>query len=325
MILQKLSQLVGPLPLSLLRVTGPARFGGEDLCALYAGNGSNLDFLTRLFFQQVSCQTLAQSLHPFAVRTVLKKAATDENLVLAELPPLWAPLLQRADTIRFPAWMRQEVVLTGGSRWLLSRRIEREVARHVRREGYVIDFTAAEEAMRVFFRRFYRPYVHSRFGPGAIVAEEGEFMSRCRGQTLARLHARRGWVAGLLLRRRGSTLRFGKFGAATDPPAPGASEVLDALVIQEMHARGVRHIVLGDSRPSLADGVVRYKARFGASPAPTLFPQPILSVQVRHWSAGISEALRQQPLVTFRQGEPHVYRTEEHSGRIRVKIERAAL
>ena len=323
MTLKKLLQLAGPVGLVPIRLKGPSRFHPTELSALYIGNRSNLDFLSCLFFRQTSAERLSDPLHPVQLRSALARFAGNSDLILSELPPLWSPFLPGSATIRFPAWMRQEITLTDEERWILSRRLEREVDRQIRRNGYVIDSTVEQDAMRVFFRDFYRPYVQSRFGPGSVVADEETFMSRCQGQTLARLRADGRWVAGLLIKRRGQSLRFGRFGASSNPPAPGASEVLDTLVIRAAHAQGVRRIVMGDSRPCLADGVVRYKARFGAKPAPTLFPQPTLCIEVRRWSEAVAEALRQQPLVTIRNGAVFVYGIQGEGAAANVKLERA--
>lgn len=325
MMLDKLAQLAAPLRMSLLRLSGPARFSDAELTATYVGNGRNLDFLSHLFFREITTDTLAADLTPLQMRAALRQRSRDAELTLSELPPMWALLLPREGTIRFPAWVRQEIVLPAGTagteRWLLPRAIERETARIVRRHGYVIDFTTANDAMEVFFRNLYRPYVQARFGTESHVDEEKTFMDRCRGQTLARLHAGDDWVAGLLLRQRGESLRLGRFGASSNPPSPGASEVLDTLVIRHGYAHGVRRIVMGDTRPCLSDGVLRYKARFGAAIRPTLFPQPTLCISVRGWSDAVTAALAEQPLIAFRRRKPHVWRVSGAGSDSRIYIE----
>jgi len=310
--LRKLAQLAGPLAAVSVRLSGPARFGGGELSAAYVGNGTNLSYLGGLFFEHVTAETLASGLHPVQVRSTLTRLASSGlDLVLSELPALWAPLLPRTGTIRFPAWVRQEIDLprhrSPADVWLLPRAVERECDRLIRRHRYVMDLTSDSEAMQLFFRNFYRPYVRSRFGAGSFVDDEGGFMKRSRGYRLARLHADGQWAAGLLVKRRGGSLRLGRFGAASDPAPPGSSEVLDTLVIRRAYSEGVRHIVMGDTRPCLADGVLRYKARFGAQIRPTLFPQPTLSVHVTRWSETVAVCIKNQPLVALRSDEAHVW------------------
>ena len=78
-------------------------------------------------------------------------------------------------------------------------------------------------------------------------------------------------------------------GAPHDYSHPGASEVLDTLLIHHAREHGADRIVMGDSRPCLANGVLRYKAKFGARIASTLLPQPVLSIAVRRWSPAVHE------------------------------------
>jgi hypothetical protein len=125
----------------------------------------------------------------------------------------------------------------------------------------------------------------------------------------------------MLLDQRGRTLRLGRFGAVSDPPPPGASQVLDTGVIQRAVDSGVDRIVMGDSRPCLADGVLRYKAKFGATIVPTRFPQPVLAIFVRRWNSAIATCLREQPLVAMRGGKPYACRVEGPPAQYRIRLE----
>jgi hypothetical protein len=116
---------------------------------------------------------------------------------------------------------------------------------------------------------------------------------------LAKLCSGSEWVAGLLFRIAAGTLSLGWFGSRTTPPPAGASEALDAWVIGHAAALGARRAVLGHSRPSLADGVVRYKARFGAVIRATRFPQRVVAIDVRRPTPAVAQALNAARFVTF--------------------------
>jgi len=83
--------------------------------------------------------------------------------------------------------------------------------------------------------------------------------------------------------------------------------VLDARVIERAVAQGARRVVMGHSRPSLADGVVRYKARFGAVVAPTRFPQRVIGLRVRRPSPALAAALNAAKFLGFSRGAPEIY------------------
>jgi len=110
-------------------------------------------------------------------------------------------------------------------------------------------------------------------------------------------------VAGMLFRLEGATLALGWFGSRAAPAPGGASEVLDAWVIGHAAGRGARRAVLGHSRPSLADGVVRYKSRFGAEIRATRFPQRTIGIGVRRPTPAVAGALNAARFISFAGGQ----------------------
>lgn len=310
--LEKLRELAAPADLSLIHLRGTAKFSAAPLTAVYAGNRSNLAFLSNLFFEEADAETARGHFHPLQLRAALARESANADLLLLELPPLWSPLLPHAQQhIRFPAWVRQEIHLPASSRdtpWIVSREFDREVARLTRRNHYMIDVTTSRADMEVFFDQFYRPYIQSRFGAGSFVASRDRFMTRCKDQMLVRLHAGERWVAGMLIKEKRHSLRFGWFGSVHTPPLPGASAALDLFAIRRARERGIRRVILGDSRPCLSDGVVRYKRRLGGRFVDVLFPKPVLCIGVRRWNDAIAECLTKQPLITIRRGRPFVHR-----------------
>jgi len=309
--LDDLRRLFLPTAAHVVALQGTARYGGEPLRALYAGAGNHLEFLRSLFFDQCEHRQTDRRASLLRHASAFTAQASAVDLCLLERPPLWARLLPARGAITLPAWVRQELALPRlmpESGRLLPRLLEKEVRRHMRQQRYSVDFVSQPDALREFHRRYYRPYIESRFGAGAIVVPEPLFLRKGTGQVLARLHADGTWIAGLLLKQRGSTLRFGWFGQDRDPPPPGASETLDAACIRYAHEKGVRTVVMGNTRPCLADGVLRYKAKFGAHITATRFPQDELVIEVRRATPGVMQALDRQPLIGLRSGVPQVWK-----------------
>jgi hypothetical protein len=208
-------------------------------------------------------------------------------------------MLPRALDLRMPAWVSQEIRAPAGAPLQIPSAVRKEAMRHMRREGYAVELCTDGGRLGAFYHDYYRPYVSQRFGPGALVVDERRFRAVSRSQTLARLMAGGQWVAGLLFRIAGGTLELGWFGSLDHPIRAGASEVLDAWVIGHAAERGARRAVLGHSRPSLADGVVRYKSRFGAEIRATRFPQRTLGIGAVRPSAAVRQALNAARFVSF--------------------------
>ena len=312
-ILRHFRLLAGETPPVAVELQGVLDASGSGVDALYVGSGINRDFLVRLVMDDGRERGRHQLTSYRDVPRVIGAAsrsgpeAVRPHVILTDLPALWGRLTPGAAQYRFPAWVRQEVTLPpAGERWVVPRAVEREAARFVRRHGYVVDFVTDALALRRFFHELYRPYVLARFaGEGIVVAEE-EFLRKARRCTLARLFGHGEWLAGVLLERSRTTLRFGWFGARGEAPPPGASDVLDLACIRHARDLGLRRVQLGHSRPCLTDGVVRYKAKFGARLHAVRYPQSVLGIAVDGQNRALFERLNRRQLIVVRRGHANI-------------------
>lgn len=296
-----LATLAGPLAAPVERIVGQWRGSTERAEIAYAGSPETAAFVANALLSPIERrETVGRLDTPLALRgREFEVACAGTDLAVVEVPPLWQSALPDDTQFRIPAWVSQEIRAAPGGVIGLSSALRKEVRRHRRCEGYTIEFSRREADIRRFYLELYRPYVAARFGAGAVVVDEARFLATGRGMQLALLRAGGERVAGLLFRQRGPALALGWFGSSSLPPRSGASEVLDALVIERAAADGVRRVILGHSRPSLADGVVRYKSRFGAVVRPTRFPQRVIGLAVRRPSAALGAAFNAAQFVSF--------------------------
>jgi hypothetical protein len=300
--LKHLRLLAGDTPPRMVELTGVLASSALPVDALYVGSGMNQAFLTELVMDDPRERARGELR---GYRQVASAAsgplAAAPSVVLTDLPPLWGALTPRRAQFRFPAWIRQELVVpASGARWVVSRSVEREAARLARRHEYSVDFAVDETAVGRFYHELYRPYVLARFGAEAVVVAEAAFVQQARRWTLARLFRRKEWVAGLLLETQRHSMRFRWFGAATEPPPPGASEVLDVACVRHASETGIARIHLGHSRPSLVDGVVRYKMRLGGEIRAVRYPQAVLGIVVNRTHTALLDRLNARQLVGIR-------------------------
>jgi len=297
--LQTLATLALPLQLPLARYDGALRGSGVRVRILAAGSRPTCDFVAGALLSDWNHEALEPLATPLGLRSAaFTTASQDADLVVADLPWLWRGLLPSQARLRFPAWVSQEIRAAPRKPLAVPTAVRKEAQRHMRREGYEVD-VAGDEAVGDFYRDHYRPYIRQRFGAGALLVDEPRFRETARGMALARLLANGRWLAGLLFRVQGTTLELGWFGSREFPLPGGASEVLDDWVIGQAAERGARRAVMGHSRPSLADGVVRYKARFGAVLRATRFPQRVVGIEVRRPTGAVTAALNGARFVTF--------------------------
>jgi hypothetical protein len=300
--LRTLATLAAPFELEIFRFSGRLHGSGERATLLHAGTPENANFVAASLLAVEGCEALEPLATPLALGGWLDRAVSSTTGATADVPWLWRFALPPRMAHRFPAWVSQEIRAPEGEPLALAAAAAKEASRHCRREDYRIEFTQDPQDFRRFFGDYYRRYIGERFGPGAVLVDEARFLDDSRGMTLAKLLAGGDWVAGMLFRLRGSSLSLGWFGSATTPPRAGASEVLDASVLAHAAGLGCRRAILGHSRPSLADGVVRYKARLGAVLRPTRFPQRVIALAAPEPGTPVAAALAAARFVGFPEG-----------------------
>jgi hypothetical protein len=301
---QTIATLAGPLALPVVRYEGRLHGSGQPGSVVAAGLAPTTDFIAGALLEVERRElrhTLNSPLSLSGPEFQLEAAAAD--VVAVELPWLWRFALP-AGGLRFPSWISQEIRAPDGGALAVPAAVRKEAMRLSRRESYEVDFPGDGADIDAFYRDYYRPYVTRRFGTGALVVDPARFRAVSRGMSLARLRAGGEWIAGMLFRVAGPTLHLGWFGASTLPARAGASEVLDVRVIEHAARAGARRAVLGHSRPSLADGVVRYKSRFGAEIRMPRFPQRVVGLEARRPTPEVAQALDAARFVSFPRGGP---------------------
>ena len=308
-----IASLAAPIVLPVQRLVGRLPGSDSPVVMLCAGAPSTADFVAGALLDVDERASVGRLGSPLELRSAaFRELCSGADLVAMEVPRAWQACLPAGTQLRMPAWVSQELLAVGTPAVTLPASIRKEARRQSRRNAYEVHFSTALSDVRRFYATLYRPYVTARFGTGAVVVDEEQFLAVSRGMTLAMLTAAGDWVAGLLLYQRGETLHLGWFGSAAVPPRTGASEVLDAHSIEWGASKGIRRVIMGHSRPSLADGVVRYKSRFGATVRPTRFPQRTIGLWVQRGSPALVASLNAARFVSFRAGQPCVF--EAHPG-----------
>lgn len=290
---------------------GKARGSAQALRIDFRGSNQTWAFLARQLFESAP-----------DTRTPQSRDSPGAHLQIIERAPLAALLNPPLHHLRLATWISQQIDLHGpdGKPFTFSRHVRREADRHIRRNGFRLDFSPGAQALTEFFQHMYQPYVRARFDDQAILVDEHAFMRHAKGQQLARLLAGDEWVAGMLLGRDARTLRFGWFGACSSPALPGASEALDVMIIRWALEQKMERIILGHSRPSLRDGVLRYKSRIGGRIRATRFPQSQIFIRILKPDPWLVACLNEAGFIRIQAGAAHVCRVECNAGAIRVHL-----
>jgi hypothetical protein len=139
--------------------------------------------------------------------------------------------------------------------------------RRIRRERFTFTVSHAEEDCETFYHTMYVPYLRRRHGELAVVRSlpqvrrvfrrGGVFWILCEGQRIA---------GQLFFQREGVLYCVGLGTAGGDPSLlrKGAIAATYFFSLQYAQSQGLARIDLGGSPPSLSDGLLRYKRKWGA-------------------------------------------------------------
>ncbi len=302
--LTTLASLATPMALPVERLEGRLHGSNAPVAMTFAGLSATADFVAGSLFTIERRTPVGRLSTPLELRGAAFGALCNgSDLAVADVPPLWQSCIPAGAQLRMPAWVSQEIHGKGKSPVALPPQVRKEVLRHGRREGYELELSDSIADIRRFYFELYRPYISARFKASAVLVDEDHFLEVGRGMTLAILRVDRAWTAGMLFGLHGDTLRLGWFGSSSAPPRRGASEVLDAGIIERAAARGARRVIMGHSRPSLSDGVLHYKSRFGATIFPTRFPQRIVGLQILRRSPALVATLNAAQFLSFNRGQ----------------------
>jgi hypothetical protein len=154
-----------------------------------------------------------------------------------------------------------------GAQW--SRSAKANIAR-IKRSGFSFDVVCGDEWAAEFQRRMHRPSMRNRHGARAYVVSR-RAMARyagTEGSELLRIFREGRWVAGSLNRSTPEGYRLWVSGWRDGDAAQRQSGAISAMYwfnFKRAAELGHRRILLGSVEPYLDDGILKYKAYWGAT------------------------------------------------------------
>jgi hypothetical protein len=168
-----------------------------------------------------------------------------------------------------------------------------------------VEVAHAQADFEMFYERMYLPYVHGRHGAQAYVHRKSDLQRAFRRGGILWLTRNGTTLAGALIERDGSTMALVSLGVADGEIAllkDGAFAALYVHCFDYARRHGCASIDMRGCRPSLLDGVLRYKRKWG----PTLYDKgDVLHATLVHWGRlhdVVADFLAHTPLI-FRDGD----------------------
>lgn len=274
--------------------------GGLQSTLLVAGPEPWSAYLAeRLFCGPAARQPLG-SFKPWALERALRHASPPADLTVIRVDYASARLFFRQPYLQVPSWValrcRPEDTRTLARRHLA---LDRDL-RNVRHWGLSTEITREDGDLDYFYDKMYLPFMLQRHGDSAYI----------RSSSWCRRSLRRGgfvWalrngmrIGACLFERRGETLDLCVVGLLDGNPEwkrQGAISALYMRAVEQARAEGCAWVGLGAVRPSLTDGLLRYKSKWDSSLCESLTNPYCFLVRWESWNPSVEALFSSTPLI----------------------------
>lgn len=273
---------------------------------LVAGDDPWVRYLPQRFFAgDATCEPLGR----VTIRSLpqfLKRFEKSADLTIIRVDRLSARTIFGSDYLAVPEWVGTRLTVPDNLDALVrsSSNIERDV-RRVRRHNYVPVVSSGEEDVDLFYHSFYLPLSKARYKETLVVRPVHDLRRRVRQGGILWMQRERQRVAALLFEEKRGTLDVLAVGTMDGNPVlmkEGAIAALYYFVIKLARTRGYHTVDFRGSRPSLSDGVLRYKSKWGTTLYDKTDSYYDLLVRWDEVNEAVREFVSHTPLI-FRDGE----------------------
>ncbi len=278
---------------------------GRPGSLLIVGDEPWIHYLPRRFFVSEPKRQLLGRIGIRALPEFLNRHQSTVDLTIARVDRLSGRRMFTKEYLAVPEWVGTRLVVpvdldrqvrSGGS-------IRRDMTL-VRRHGYQPVLSDGRDDLGTFYDSFYVPFSHGRHGELTFIRTDLDLRRRVRHGGILWLQRGGRRVAGILFEVKEHTvdlLALGTLAGNLDLVKEGAIAALYYFIIDMAQKRGCRVVDFRGSRPTLADGLLRYKSKWGAVLYDKTDSYHDLFVRWSRASDSVKEFLSQTPLI-FRDG-----------------------
>ena len=287
-------------PVALTRLEGATQAGTTSV-ALVAGGVEECHYLLERFFAAQPTRTELGRVPVWGLVRRLAAWRDEAALTIARLDRVAAPWVLRGERfVRIPEWVASAMPVPEDlEAWSARSTSRRSDMVRVKRDGLTMQESHDEVELRTFHQEMLQPYAGARHGSGGSSWWQVR-RSFARGALLwVKQGDRR--IAGVVVEYAGDTLLARFLGVADGDLAllrRGALVGCYIHMLDYARRRGFRTIDFGGSRPSRADGVWIYKAKWGAQPTPRFISAYDFFVRWHPADPAVAALLAAAPLVS---------------------------
>ncbi len=281
---------------------------GQNIRIAYIGDDKNRLYWQDLIYGKVLDATENRTLYWWQLRRTLRETKPKNDISVVDLHYPFTVLFQDDGVMQIPRWVKQHIAIAPCWESVMQgmrRKTRKEAQRIIRKYGFQARITSSNKAAIFFYDRIYSPYVLKRYGATAHLVDRRQFLRECSSGQILELISNGKVVAASMIQQTGRRLAIVWTGIMLDVDGkehPGASDVLDYFSLRLAHQRGCEFLDLGPSRPSLNDGLLNYKKKWGASLYVGRFPQGLFMVIPNKFSVPVQTMLESAKFITLEKG-----------------------
>lgn len=253
------------LPVVLLR--GPTNPSGQIGTLLVVGQDPWVGYLPSRFFLDEPQREGIGNVSAWKLPAVLHRLGASADLTIVRVDRLWAQKFPAKDYLAVPEWVGMRLAVPDDLDGLVrSNRSIREDMRLVRRHNLQPLVTEGEERFDEFYDFMYGPFSRARHGAMAVVKNRHDLRRRLKKGGILWVLQDNQPLAGMLFERKNTTLDLQAIGMATGELPLKKRGIMAALYYYSIvHARRLSctEVDFRGARPSLHDGLLRYKRKWG--------------------------------------------------------------
>ena len=253
------------VPVVLLR--GPTIQSGQIGTLLVAGHDPWIGYLPGRFFLGEPQRELVGNVSLRKLPALLDRLRESADLTIVRADQLSAKKIFGQDYLAVPEWIDMRLTVPGNLDELVrSNRSIREDMRLVRKHQLQSLVTEGDERFDEFYDSMYVPFSRARHGAMAIIKGRQELRRFIRKGGILWVMRGNQPLAGVLYERKNDILNLLAIGMATGELPLKKRGIMAALYYYSIqHARqvGFAEVNFRAARPSLHDGLLRYKRKWG--------------------------------------------------------------
>ena len=284
------------VPIAIVR--GLSRSGGRPAVVIIAGVGQGIDYLLDRFFDSALAREAIGNVPLWRLDRTLKRLQTSADMTIAHVDRITARLAFGSDYLAVPEWVGTCLPLPREApSYALKRQLQRAL-----RSDFSSELTRTQQDFETFYDAMYVPFIRKRYGEQAAVRRFYSMRRLYRPGGLIWLKQGGERVAGLMFHKRPQKLEVVALGTINGEWAPveaGAFARLYSLFIEHAETIDCTEVEMGGCRPSLNDGVLRYKRKWGAH---------LTEQRGSHYDFMVHWNRSSQPVIDFLTHTPIIFR-----------------